>query len=82
MLSLKLYKLAQPSASTDTTPTDKEDSKPAAKSTQVPGDATSASAASAETGAAAANEEGVHDPFEGLDETTKTCFEVCRNNGI
>ena len=72
VLSLKLYKSEQPSAATATKPADKEESKTAEKTTQESGATTSTAAAIATVKV----DEGGHDPLEGLDDITKTCFEV------
>ena len=72
MLSLKLYKSEQPSAATATKPADKEESKTEEKTTQESG-VTSTTMA---TIAIVKEDEGGHDPLGGLDDITKTCFEV------
>lgn len=72
MLSLKLYKSEQPSSATATKPTDKDESKVAEKTTQECGATTTAAA----TTATVKEDEGGHNPLEGLDDITKTCFEV------
>ena len=73
VLSMKLYKSEQPSAATATKPADKEESKTTEKTTQESGAATTTTAA---TSATVKEDEGGHDPLEGLDDITKTCFEV------
>ena len=80
VLSLKLYKAVQPSSTTDPKPADKEDNKPAAKPAQE--SSTAATASAAEPSATVEPDEGGHDPFEGLDDITKTCFEVCTKNPL
>lgn len=78
MLSLKLYRSEQPSSLTATKPAEKEESKAAAKSTQESGAASNTTTTpAAEASATVEEAEGGHDPFEGLDDITKTCFEVC-----
>ena len=72
VLSLKLYKSEQPSAATSPKPADKEESKTAEKTTQESGATTSTASAIATV----KENEGGHDPLEGLDDITKTCFEV------
>ena len=72
VLSLKLYKSEEPSAATATKPADKEESKAVEKTTQESGDTTTTVA----TSATVKEDEGGHDPLEGLDDITKTCFEV------
>lgn len=77
VLSLKLYKSVQTSSSAADKPAVKEDSKAAAETTQESGaSATAATAATAEAGPVVEEDEGGHDPFEGLDDITKTCFET------
>jgi len=70
VLSLRLYKSEQPSAATATKPT--EESKTAEKATEESASTT----ATAGTSAAVKDDEGGHDPLKGLDDMTKTCFEV------
>ena len=79
VLSLKLYKSVKPSSSTETKPADKEDSKQETKTVEDSGAAAAAAAtsASSEASPTVEEDEGGHDPFEGLDDITKTCFEVC-----
>ena len=72
VLSLKLYKSEQPSATNATKPADKEESKTTEKPTQESEATTSTAAASATV----KDDVGGHDPLEGLDDITKTCFEV------
>ena len=81
MLSLKLYKTIQPCCPTDTQTADKEDSELAAVETAKDScDAAVATAAASSAQSEASppdeTEEGGRDPFEGLDDITKTCFEV------
>ena len=67
----------QTSSSAADKPAVKEDSKATAETTQESGaSATAATAATAEAGPVVEEDEGGHDPFEGLDDITKTCFEV------
>ena len=80
MLSLKLYKAAQPSSTTDPKPTDKEDNKPPAKPAQE--SSAAATAIVEEPSATVEPDESGHDPFEGLDDITKTCFEVCTKRAL
>ena len=70
MLSLRLYKSEQPSAATATKPA--EESKTAEKTTEESASTT----ATAGTSTAVKDDGGGHDPLEGLDDMTKTCFEV------
>lgn len=67
----------QPYSSTAAKPEDKEDNKAAAKPAQETGATATATAVPAEADPTVEPEEGGHDPFEGLDDITKTCFEVC-----
>jgi len=78
VLSLKLYKSVKPSSSTETKPADKEDSKQETKTVEDSGAAAAAAAtsASSEASPTVEEDEGGHDPFEGLDDITKTCFET------
>ncbi|XP_068674922.1 zinc finger ZZ-type and EF-hand domain-containing protein 1-like [Montipora foliosa] len=81
VLSLKLYKTIQPCCPTDTQPADKEDSELAAVETAKDScDAavatSAASSAQSEASPPDEPEEGGRDPFEGLDDITKTCFET------
>jgi len=72
VLSLKLYKSEQASAAAATKPADKEESKTVETSAQESGVTT----ATAATSATVKEDEGGHDPLGGLDDITKTCFEV------
>ena len=72
VLSLKLYKSEQASAVTATKPAEKEESKTEETSTQESGVTTTNVA----TNATVKEDEGGHDPLGGLDDITKTCFEV------
>lgn len=77
MLSLKLYKSEQSSSPTATKPAEKDESKTTAKTSQESESTANNTATTAETSTAGKQEEGGRDPFEGLDDITKTCFEVC-----
>ncbi|XP_078346247.1 zinc finger ZZ-type and EF-hand domain-containing protein 1-like isoform X2 [Oculina patagonica] len=76
VLSLKLYKSEQPSSAAAAKPTDKDESKAEEKATQESGATASATATSAEEVATGKKDEGGHDPLDGLDDITKTCFET------
>ena len=81
VLSLKLYKSEESSSSSQVEESSrKEEVKPSAKSCENSGAAAAASATpnTDETGSSAEQEVADRrDPFEGLDDITKTCFEVC-----
>lgn len=76
-MSLKLYKSEQPSSAAAAKPTEKDESKAEDKATQESGATASATATSAEEVATGKKDEGGQDPLDGLDDITKTCFEVC-----
>lgn len=72
VLSLKLYKSVQQPSSpvdTDTSPA-KEETKPAAKTEKE------SSEAAPEPGPSVKENESEKDPFDGLNDITRTCFEV------
>lgn len=70
VLSLKLYKsVQQPSSPADTSPV-KEESKPTAKTEKE------SSEAAPEPGPSVKENESEKDPFDGLNDITRTCFEV------
>lgn len=73
VLSLKLYKSEQSSSAT----ANKDEDKEKEKSTQESGATASSSAKSAEASGKGEQSEGGQNPLEGLDDITKTCFEVC-----
>lgn len=70
VLSLKLYKsVQQPSSPADIPPV-KEESKPTAKTEKE------SSEAAPEPGPSVKENESEKDPFDGLNDITRTCFEV------
>ncbi|XP_073246845.1 zinc finger ZZ-type and EF-hand domain-containing protein 1-like isoform X1 [Porites lutea] len=70
VLSLKLYKsVQQPSSPADTSPV-KEESKPTAKTEKE------SSEAAPEPGPSVKENESEKDPFDGLNDITRTCFET------
>lgn len=72
VLSLKLYKSVQQPSSpvdTDTSPA-KEETKPAAKTEKE------SSETAPEPGPSVKENESEKDPFDGLNDITRTCFEV------
>ena len=70
VLSLKLYKsVQQPSSPADTPPV-KEESKPTAKTEKE------SSEDAPEPGPSVKENESEKDPFDGLNDITRTCFEV------
>ena len=77
VLSLKLYKSEQPSSAAAAKPAKKDESKAKEKTTQESGATASPTTISAKASATEEQNEGGHDPLEGLDDITKTCFEVC-----
>lgn len=79
MLSLKLYKSERFTTPSPSKPAEKDESKTPSKTSQEAEPTTNDTSATVETTKTnnSVKEEGGGDPFEGLDDITKTCFEVC-----
>lgn len=79
MLSLKLYKSERFTTPSPSKPAEKDESKTTSKTSQEAEPTTNDTSATVETTKPnnSVKEEGGGDPFEGLDDITKTCFEVC-----
>lgn len=81
MLSLKLYKSERFTTPSPSKPAEKDESKTTSKTSQEAEPTTNDTSATVETtktnNSVKEGEEGGGDPFEGLDDITKTCFEVC-----
>lgn len=79
MLSLKLYKSERFTTPSPSKPAEKDESKTTSKTSQEAEPTTNDTSATVETTKtnSSVKEEGGGDPFEGLDDITKTCFEVC-----
>ena len=82
VLSLKLYKSEQFTAPTASKPAEKDESKTTSKTSQEAEPTINDTSTTKETTETSNSEkeeeeEGGGDPLEGLDDITKTCFEVC-----